>query len=313
MDAVHDLNDLNTADIESISVLKDASSTAIYGSKGSNGVIIITTKKGLSNADKPSISFKTDIGFSKIPQKLDIMNASELAQYRNDYAYFNTADGNDEITDGTPLSSYPYSDPFSLGEGTDWVNTIGRTAMYQNYALSLSGGTKKTSYYVSLSYNNTEGVIRRSGQERITGRVSLTHQLFNWMKVGYTGNYTWRHNDENLASIGGTGWWNSAIYLSPTIKPMDDYNPFYYSGQKINTPLATILLNPNYQVRHSTNHTGFIEIEPIKNLRFKSQFTYYMYQRHTYRYYPSTLPAKVEGEGGEAYRAELQVGAMRRK
>lgn len=85
------------------------------------------------------------------------MNASELAQYRNDYAYFNTADGNDEITDGTPLSSYPYSDPFSLGEGTDWVNTIGRTAMYQNYALSLSGGTKKTSYYVSLSYNNTEG------------------------------------------------------------------------------------------------------------------------------------------------------------
>ena len=304
MDAVHDLNDLNTADIESISVLKDASSTAIYGSKGSNGVIIITTKKGLSNADKPSISFKTDIGFSKIPQKLDIMNASELAQYRNDYAYFNTADGNDEITDGTPLSSYPYSDPFSLGEGTDWVNTIGRTAMYQNYALSLSGGTKKTSYYVSLSYNNTEGVIRRSGQERITGRVSLTHQLFNWMKVGYTGNYTWRHNDENLASIGGTGWWNSAIYLSPTIKPMDDYNPFYYSGQKINTPLATILLNTNYQVRHSTNHTGFIEIEPIKNLRFKSQFTYYMYQRHTYRYYPSTLPAKVEGEGGEAYRAE---------
>ncbi len=304
MDAVHDLNDLNTADIESISVLKDASSTAIYGSKGSNGVIIITTKKGLSNADKPSISFKTDIGFSKIPQKLDIMNASELAQYRNDYAYFNTADGNDEITDGTPLSSYPYSDPFSLGEGTDWVNTIGRTAMYQNYALSLSGGTKKTSYYVSLSYNNTEGVIRRSGQERITGRVSLTHQLFNWMKVGYTGNYTWRHNDENLASIGGTGWWNSAIYLSPTIKPMDDYNPFYYSGQKINTPLATILLNTNYQVRHSTNHTGFIEIDPIKNLRFKSQFTYYMYQRHTYRYYPSTLPAKVEGEGGEAYRAE---------
>ena len=77
-----------------------------------------------------------------------------------------------------------------------------------------------------------------------------------------------------------------------------------YSGQKINTPLATILLNTNYQVRHSTTQTGIIEIEPIKNLRFKSQFTYYMYQRHTYRYYPSTLPAKVEGEGGEAYRAE---------
>ena len=106
MDAVHDLNDLNTADIESISVLKDASSTAIYGSKGSNGVIIITTKK-MMNADRPSISFKTDIGFSQIPQKLDIMNASELAQYRNDYAYFNTADGNDKITMVPPCQHTP--------------------------------------------------------------------------------------------------------------------------------------------------------------------------------------------------------------
>ena len=121
--------------------------------------------------------------------------------------------------------------------------------MYQNYALSLSGGTKKTSYYVSLSYNNTEGVIRRSGQERITGRVSLTHQLFNWMKVGYTGNYTWRHNDENLASIGGTGWWNSAIYLSPTIKPMDDYNPVSYTHLDVYKRQPVYLLLSLFQTK----------------------------------------------------------------
>lgn len=139
MDAVHDLNDLNMADIQSISVLKDASSTAIYGSRGSNGVIIVTTKQGSGTSGKPNITLKADIGFSQLPKGLDIMNASEFAQYRNDYAYFNTADGNDAVGDGTPLSKYPYPDPFSLGTGTDWVKEITRTAPTQNYALSISG------------------------------------------------------------------------------------------------------------------------------------------------------------------------------
>ena len=304
MDAVHDLNDLNIADIQSISVLKDASSTAIYGSRGSNGVIIVTTKSGYSTGGKPSITFKGDAGFSALPSKLDIMNASELAQYRNDYAYFSGSAEYEGVGPGTPLSGYPFKDPLSLGEGTDWIDQIARTAMYQNYALSLSGGNGRSTYYVSGSYNNTQGIIKKSGQERITGRVSLTHKLFSWLKVGYNGSYTWRHNDQNLAAIGGTSWWNSAMYLSPLMKPMDSYNPFYYSGQKINTPMATIELNTNYLERHSTNHTAFVEITPLKGLTLKSQASYYLYQRHTYQYSPSTLPAKVDGQGGDAYRAE---------
>ena len=86
MDAIHDLNDINSDDIAAISVLKDASSTAIYGSRGANGVILITTKRGLGSKGKTNITFKTDIGFSQLPRRLDIMNASEFAQYRNDYA-----------------------------------------------------------------------------------------------------------------------------------------------------------------------------------------------------------------------------------
>lgn len=88
MDAIHDLNDINSDDIAGISVLKDASSTAIYGSRGANGVILITTKRGLGSKGKVNITFKTDMGFSQLPRQLDIMNASEFAQYRNDYAYF---------------------------------------------------------------------------------------------------------------------------------------------------------------------------------------------------------------------------------
>lgn len=153
MDAVSDLGDLNSADIESISVLKDASSTAIYDSRGSNGVIIVTTKRG--DSDKPRIVFKAEAGVSQLPKKLDVMKGYEYAQYRNDIAYFTT--GNTDAVEGAPLSKYPYKDPLSYGDGTDWLGSVTRTAVYQNYNLSVSGGNKKSSYYMSFGYNDTEG------------------------------------------------------------------------------------------------------------------------------------------------------------
>ena len=254
MDAIHDLNDINSDDIASISVLKDASSTAIYGSRGANGVILITTKRGLGTTGKPNITFKTDIGFSQLPRHLDIMNAAEFAQYRNDYASFGSDANHPDIGADTPLSGSVYPDPLSLGEGTDWIKEITRTAIYSNYALSLSGTNEKASYYSSFSYNDTQGIIDDSGQKRFTGRINLERQLFKWLKVGYTGSYTWRHNDQNKATIGGTNWWSGAQYLSPLLKPTDTYNPLYYNGQKINTPRALIDQNTHYLERHSSNH-----------------------------------------------------------
>ncbi len=304
MDAIHDLNDINSDDIAGISVLKDASSTAIYGSRGANGVILITTKRGLGSKGKVNITFKTDMGFSQLPRQLDIMNASEFAQYRNDYAYFGSDANHPDVGKDTPLSGSVYSDPLSLGEGTNWINEITRTALYSNYALSLSGTSDKSSYYASFSYNDTEGIIQDSGQQRFTGRINLERQLFKWMKVGYTGSYTWRHNDQNKSSIGGTAWYSSAQYLSPLLKPNDTYNPLYYNGQKINTQRALIDLNTYYLERHSNNHAFTLKLEPVKNFTINSTFSYYLYQRHTYRYYPGTLPLKGENEGGEAYRAE---------
>ena len=171
MDAVSDLNDLNMADIESVTILKDASSTAIYGSRGSNGVIIVTTKGGGNQTNtKPSITLKADIGFSQLPRKLDVMNATEFALYRNDFAYFSTQSGYEDIGEGTPQSKYPFKDPFSLGKGTDWIDEITRTAPYQNYSLSISGRSKKSSYYASLGYNDSQGIIDNSGLQRIMAR-----------------------------------------------------------------------------------------------------------------------------------------------
>ncbi len=304
MDAVHDLNDINSADIASISVLKDASSTAIYGSRGANGVIIITTKQGSQTQQKPSITLKADVGVSMLPRKLDVMNASEFAQYRNDYQLFATSDSNANLGSSTPQSSFTYPDPYRWGEGTDWVDEITQLAPYQNYNLSVSGGGKKTSYLASFGYNNTRGIIKGSGLQRITGRINVSHNLFEWLKVGLKANYTYHDNEPNKATIGGRNWWNAAIYLSPMIDPDSGYNPLWYSGQAFNSPKRIIQEVDYNQVRHSFNNTLFAEFDIVKGLKFRSQFSYTLYQQHTYRYEPSTLPAKTENEGGAATRSE---------
>ena len=304
MDAIHDLNDINSDDIKSISILKDASATAIYGSRGANGVIIITTKQGTGEEGKPNITFKTDLGISGLPRGLDIMNATEFALYRNDYAYFSNQT--------RPLSESTYPDPFSL-EGTDWIKEMTRTAVTQNYALSLSGKGSNNSYYASFSYNNSPGIILGSGQERITGRLSFDRELFPWLKVGYSGTYTYRDQDMAKASIGGTSYRNSGMYLSPLIRPGDFHNPLVdgnNDNRRINTPLASIDLITHYRIFHSTNHSFKLDINPFENFSIKSTLSYFLFKRHTFKYNPGSLPAKNETDGGDAYRDEYNTWSL---
>lgn len=309
MDAIHDLNDINSDDIASISVLKDASSTAIYGSRGANGVIIITTKKG-TKSDKVNISFKADFSLSQLPKSLDIMDASEFVQYRNDYAYFGDDKSHANVNANTPLSGSVYADPLSYGKGTDWIGNITRNAFSHNYSLSLTGGNKTGSFYASLSYNDTEGIIDGSGQRRFSGRIKGDRQFFPWLKAAYNGSYTLRHTDENKATIGGTSWWNGAQYLSPLLKVSDSENPLYNLGQKINTPRAMIDLNTNQTKRNSMNHAISLDVTPMENLVLSSVFSYYLYFRQTYQYFPGSLPAKTENEGGQANRADYTENSL---
>ena len=310
IDAIHDLNDINSDDIASISVLKDASSTAIYGSRGANGVIIITTKKGTGRKGQTGITFKADVGFAQLPRKLDIMNASEFQMYRNEVASFGADANHTGMGLDTPLSELVYHDPYHVTESTDWIEEITRTAITQNYALTLNGSEEKHSYYASFSYNDTQGIIQGSGQKRMTGRINLDRKIFKWLKVGYNGSYTWRHNDENKATLGGTSWYQGAMYLNPNMKPEDTFNDYYYSGAWINTPRSLFDMNTHYLERHSMTNNFSAVVTPVKNLEIRSVFSYYFYQRHTYRYYPGTLPTKGEDQGGDAYRAEYDEHSL---
>lgn len=311
MDAVSSITDINPDDIESISILKDASSTAIYGSRGSNGVIILTTKKGASPLNKPNITLKAEMGFSKLATSLDVMDAAEFGRYYNDYVYLSTAVYT-HLTDQSPLSEYRFEDPLALGKGTNWVDEITRVAPYQNYNLSISGSgtTPDNNYFASVGYNDTRGIIQNSGQSRLTARLNLNYKLLKWLKVGLQGSYTFRDQDATLAEIGGTAYYQAAQYLSPLILPTDDFNPYWGNGQKINTPRVLIDQNTENILRYSQNYALTAEIQLAKNLKLRSQLSYYNFQRHHYRYYPSTLPRKAEDEGGEAYRQEYDENSL---
>lgn len=305
MDAVNDLNDINPADIEDISVLKDASSTAIYGSRGANGVILVTTKaSALKTSAKPNIIFKAEAGISQLPSSLDLMDATEFALYRMDYSYWNDYKKDNKYD--LNVYSRPIADkgldPFSYGKGTDWIREITRVAPYQNYHLSVSGGSAKTKYWASAGYSDNQGIIKASGESKLATSFSISHELFRNFKVGYKINYTYRNTDLPLTKIGGTRWYDSALYLSPIIGPDDNYNPYYNDGTLINTPVALIDNCTDYYKRLFLNQTVWTEATIAKYLKWKVQYTYFKYDRNRYTYKASTLPKKEEGAGGDATR-----------
>ena len=300
VDAIADLNDINPEDIESITVLKDASSTAIYGARGANGVILITTRQGGGSLSRPNVSFNASVGFSQLPRKLDLMNASEFARYRNDYAML----GSEDPKPNTPVSGLTYKDPLSL-TGTDWIDEVTRTGLYQNYSVSASGRDKDNNYLVSLSYNDNQGIMDGTGQERISGRVKYTRKFYKWMSVSYNGFYTWRKQNPAVTSIGGTSQYKSAQYLSPMIKPTDSINELEDDERRFDNPRA-IIDNTTYdRIFSTTTNTFTFDITPIKNMAIKSQFSYSDFRKSEFKYVTGDLPTKAENDGGEATRIEV--------
>jgi TonB-linked SusC/RagA family outer membrane protein len=149
------LNFINTADIESMDVLKDASATAIYGARGANGVIIITTKKG--KAGTSLMSYNASVGFSKIAKKMGVLSA---ADFRTNVTKVGGA-----LDDG--------------GSSTDWQDVITRNAITQNHNLTLSGGSDKLTYYGSFGLQKQEGIIKANSLDRYSGRMNVTQRLLD--------------------------------------------------------------------------------------------------------------------------------------
>lgn len=302
MDAIESFSDLNPDDIKNVTVLKDASATAIYGSRGSNGVILVTTRG--ETASKVSISVSASVGMSELPRKLDIMNATEFAQFRNDYRLLS---GNASITDPQSSQTYPFENPSAYGTGTDWQDVLTRKALQQDYKVSVNYGDSKQHVYISFGYENRDGIVIGTGMEKYGALVKLDRKLFSFLKIGARVNFVYRHNDRNSVTINGTSS-TSAICLSPLVGKEDEWNRYSDAGGSggsvFNSPYLIATRTTNFLNSKFLNMAPYIEITPLKSLTLRSMFSATFNDQDAFTYSPSSMPlAVVRKTGGTATRA----------
>lgn len=195
---------LNPSEIESIEVLKDASSTAIYGARGANGVIIITTKKGKAGA--PVISYNTYYGFMKNIKKMKLMNAYEFVKYQIERDSANAYN--------TYLSSGKTLEDFKNEKSIDLQDEIFRTSPFQNHFVSLSGGRADTRYSISGSYLSQDGVIKNSGYDRYQGRVNIDQTVSKNFKAGINTNFSITNRFGTVPAEQTTGFFYGNLLYS---------------------------------------------------------------------------------------------------
>ena len=304
MDAISSLNDINPADIEAVSVLKDASATAIYGARGANGVIIITTK-GSADASEPrqniSITLKSTAGFSMLPRNLDLMNAEQFGIYRNEYYQHSGTSG--KMNNNTPLSGLSVSAPFGMGEGTNWIADVTRIAPYQHHWISLNGFAGKQKFYAAFGYSDEQGIIKESGKQNFTGTLNISNDVFKWLRLYANLRYQYRTQDNNLTSIGSGGIYYAAQYMSPLINPSSSYNPLNNSLTTQANAVVRLKENTDHTDRSMLNITVGANVRIAAPLKYKTKFSYYYFDRQRYQYTPSTLPSRTEAMGGWAKRS----------
>lgn len=220
---VDPLSSLNPNDIESIEILKDAAAAAIYGSRGSNGVVLITTKSG-KNGDAPKVSFDAYTGFQQLAKKIQVADAYEFANFSkiardNLWVFMNPAtnkatDPNDSRT--SPNARYAsYLIPYINGQqglpSTDWQNEVYRKALTQNYQFSVSGGGNKSRYYISTDYLDQDGIIQNSGIKRYSTKVNYQVDINKIISFGTNINLSYANN--NLVQSEGS-WGNEGVVIS---------------------------------------------------------------------------------------------------
>lgn len=278
------LDYLNAADIESIEVLKDAATAAIYGARAASGVILVTTKKG--RAGQMRVSYDGFYGSQEPARKLHLLDATQYATLRNESSL---AGGNGIV----------FANPQSLGKGTDWQSEIfDNNASIMSHELSLSGGTDKSTFYTSLGYFDQNGIVASpiSWYQRLTARFNGAHKIKSWLNFGENIGYSYI-KDQGLGNTNSEfgGPLSSAINLDPvTPVVITDPNvlsqPPYsnepvvldplgrpyaisnYVGQEETNPLAYIAVNKGngYDWSHNIIGDAYLSVLPIRGLELKS-------------------------------------------
>jgi len=280
---INPLSTINPSDIESIQVLKDASATAIYGSRGANGVVIITTKRG--KMGKPTISFEHSTGIQQLAKKLDLLSPQEYAEYVAEgrdnawvFAGGKASDPNNVRSTATQVKP-EFRNPaqYANQSGTDWQDVIFQQGLVQNYQLSTSGTSKDVNYYVSGGFFDQKGIIIGSNFKKFTLRTNIDAQLTDKLKIGAS--FSGAHSYGDFARAEGhlqfRGLISAALASDPTI-PLYDANGNPYSefssptGIPVEHPL--IIAAEFSDKRNNTNvfTNNYFQYELAPGLVFKS-------------------------------------------
>ena len=273
--------DIPAGDIESMDILKDAASTAIYGTKGANGVILITTKRG--KAGKTTVSFNGYLSFNsatgvvkpmygdkEVQRLIDKKNYETAAA--NDWNFTNSATAADVLTfkldDGTETM-----DIYNNKSYTDWLDMIMKNSVSQNYEVSVQGGNEKTNFNVSMAMMNDKGLMEGDQFKRYTGRANIDHSINKIVKIGASLSYAYKSNDRRNGGVFGQAQKMTTIthaYLSDgSINKTP--NPWYAAHC---SPLLDE--DGNYQRNIETTRffgSAYVQLTPVKGLTLKSQLT----------------------------------------
>ncbi len=257
---------INPSDIESIDVLKDASSTAIYGSAGANGVVIITTKRGKEG--KATVNFDAYYGFSSSPNYKHGMTGDEWVTYQKEaYKYKNGEYPSDM---SALFGNQAYTDAYNAGKWIDWIDEAsGNTATTQKYSLSVSGGSEKTKIFASTSYNREEGLLSNDNLNRYSLRLNIDQQIFSWAKIGFTSNLTYQDRNQGVKNTFTRGL--ASFPLGDAYDESGKINHEYISGQY--SPLGDFIEDQYVNNTRSTylNVSGYLELSPVKDFTFTSR------------------------------------------
>ena len=296
------LNDINPSDIESMEILKDASATAIYGTNGANGVILITTKHGKDG--KPSVSYNGYIGIEDFAHKMDFCNGSQITQRYKDYVAQNPGETmyNDFVKNQNEAEAQ------AAGRETDWLyDMVSQTGIIQDHNVTVNGGAEKIKYFISGDYMSQKGVLKGFNYKRYSHRMNIDADVTDYLKIG-TNSYIVSHNRD-----GGRVNFLMAEAMSPYGKVYEDNGSYciypMYTESLFFNPMRDV--NQDHERRQwNINLNGYADInfgniwKPLDGLRYKFNFGYSFVPRRE-NYYNGAEQNDLNGYG-YIFNAETQ-------
>ncbi|SHN25257.1 TonB-linked outer membrane protein, SusC/RagA family [Chitinophaga sp. CF418] len=312
-------NAVNVNDVASIQVLKDASATALYGSRGANGVVVITTRKGQRRGGDGLVTYDAWFGTSDFTRIPKTMNAEQLFAlrtdaYANGYMKDNPGANRQDYIDNTLMKtniafSNQEFDTYNKKQSFNWLDQVTRTGLQQNHAVSFSGGSDRGVFYLSLGYAGNKGVVENTKQNKYTGRFNAEYNVKKWLKVGTNTGFT-RTNDVMPSddvygkALNANPLLDYAPYRDPATRFTYDYLTIYYRshGEQNNNdfnPFNSLLMQRD-RSRNRVTTANYININPIKGLDFRSSYSLDYGAQDWFEFTPHNIQEAVRHYNGDA-------------